>query len=105
MCRSKYRYSWEEYLNLKAKQKKHLPAETISNNSRKVSRTEMLYQRLKEAGMTVFQCSNVMDLMGWKHRRTKKHILRLVKEHKIYYRQCSKGGRKVQAIFGLVRSG
>lgn len=101
-CRRGGRYSWEEKQRINrsnTKTQKVIDKNKIIQPKDKSA----LYQALKDSGITVFCYKDAMKVIGWNYERTKKHILKLVKVHKVYCNKDSVGGRGKEACFTLLK--
>lgn len=104
-CRGEYRYSLQEYQDMKlAQQLKESAKNKIKEKLEifiKSKPTKEFYQKLKEANITVFQYKDIMNIVGWKYERIKKHVLKLVKLCKIVPIGGHFGGGRKQSIFRI----
>jgi hypothetical protein len=102
-CRSKYCHTWNEHLNFRTSKRLKENAKNKIEEKLEISikskTTNKLYQKLKEANITVFQYKDITHIVNWKYERIKKHILLLVKLNKIMSIGRHSGGK--HAIFKI----
>jgi len=101
ICCGKYRYTLDEYLNLKKSRQKKEPTKDVEKTIKNKT-ARQLYQKIKESNINYFQYKNIVDLTEWKYERVKKHILKLIKLNKIRYSNEAHGGRNNLSVFKLL---
>ena len=98
-----YCLTWDQYVDEEVKRLKKEATEKEAERKPEIpikdKVTRELYQRLKEANIKEFQYKDIMELVGWKYERVKKHILKLAKEDKIRHGGNHFGGKNRKAKF------
>ena len=104
-CRREYRYSLQEYQDMKLAQRLKKTAKNKIDGKLEIpiksKTTNKLYQKLKEANIIVFQYKDITNIVDWKYERIKKHVLKLIKLCKIIPVGDHSGGGRKQSIFKI----